>query len=39
MYKGQRGIGDVQALTRSPSSYVKRRARRYVTRSLFNLFR
>ncbi|GAC1375760.1 MAG: hypothetical protein NVSMB4_04170 [Acidimicrobiales bacterium] len=39
LYKTQRGLGDYQALTRSPAKYAKRRARRYATRTLFSLFR
>ncbi|GAC1380011.1 MAG: hypothetical protein NVSMB4_09040 [Acidimicrobiales bacterium] len=38
-YKLSRGLGDYQALTRSPTSYLKRRTRRYATRTLFSLFR
>lgn len=39
LYLSQRGIGDVQAVERSPGTYVRRRARRKVTRSLFRLFK
>jgi hypothetical protein len=39
MYLGQRTIGDAQALKRGPGHYVRRVARRTVTRSLFRAFR
>lgn len=34
LYVTQRTIGDYEALSRSPGRYVRRRARRSVTRSL-----
>jgi hypothetical protein len=38
-YLISRAAGDVRAAERGPGAYAKRRARRYVTRSLFRLFR
>lgn len=38
-YLVSRAAGDAHALERGPDAYVKRRARRYLTRSLFRLFR
>jgi hypothetical protein len=39
LYFSQRTIGDAQALQRGPGHYVRRVARRTVTRSLFRLFK
>jgi hypothetical protein len=39
MYKGQRAIGDEQALRRGPGHYVKRVVRRTAVRNVFRLFR
>jgi hypothetical protein len=38
-YKTSRFTGDVNALSRGPGVYAKRRVRRYATRKLFSLFR
>ncbi len=38
-YLVSRAAGDAHAATRGPGSYLKRRARRSLTRSLFRLFR
>lgn len=38
-YKVSRAAGDLAALQRSPATFVKRRARRYATRSFWRLFR